>query len=226
MSQLRVFDDSRLASEDVDQYYAAVLDSNGKVGYPDSIYDRPHGIFTRSEDEGGSVGIRCMGIIKAIAYAAFSRYTLLGIRDTSGRIGEVPADRAFAIALEAATAQGDEIDALILGPPLSNTRVIEQTAITSNTTISSAFEAGTWHIENVIAIETEGNAITGGLNVGTAADGQEIVNAQAVSASSKNDLTLVAPVFVWSSATSLYVHAETAWNDASVNLYVIARRLT
>lgn len=90
--------------------------------------------------------------------------------------------------------------------------------LTANGTVS--IPAG-YAITNILFRETAGNAVTGGIKIGTSSGGTEVVVAQAVGANglgSIKDAAILLNYFSFSANTTLYVQAVSAWNSASVNL--------
>jgi hypothetical protein len=83
-----------------------------------------------------------------------------------------------------------------------------------------------YFIEHLILQELAGNAITGGINIGSSAGGNDIVSALAITA---NLLTAVAGasilkrVFSTTAPTGLFVSAVTSWNGASLNCKAVLR---
>jgi hypothetical protein len=81
-------------------------------------------------------------------------------------------------------------------------------------------------IDALILQNLTGNAITGGVNIGSTAGAADIVSALAIGA---NALTVVADaavlkrVFSTSVPTSLFVSAVTSWNNANLNAKAILR---
>ena len=69
------------------------------------------------------------------------------------------------------------------------------------------------------------NAVTGGLRVGTAAAGAQVVTAQAIAA---NAIVTIIPTIenYQVAAQTLYVEAVTAWNGADVDVVVMYEEIT
>jgi hypothetical protein len=103
--------------------------------------------------------------------------------------------------------------------------LVYRKTITGDSVISDCVRAG-FRIVAILVDETTGNAVTGGINIGTAAAGSQIVSAQAVSGSSLNiDCTLLKRYFSDTNPQTVYVSAVTGWNSASVNLKLILERV-
>lgn len=85
------------------------------------------------------------------------------------------------------------------------------------------------HFVTFIAVRNRtANAVTGGLNIGTADDGQEVIDKLTVGASALihvDDDAILKRVFSMSAATRLYVHAETSWNSAELDIYIGLEKL-
>ena len=69
------------------------------------------------------------------------------------------------------------------------------------------------------------NAVTGGIRVGTAAAGAQVVTAQAVAA---NAVVSIIPTIenYQAAAQTLYIEAVTAWNGADVDVVVMYEEIT
>lgn len=80
---------------------------------------------------------------------------------------------------------------------------------------------GTQLISVQMSETTLTQSITGGIRIGTAAGGTDVVVAQAVAAGAKlviTDATLLKRVFSVSADTPLFIEAVTNWNGASLNV--------
>ena len=80
-----------------------------------------------------------------------------------------------------------------------------------------------YYIASIVLEETAGNAVTGGLNIATAPAGNDIVSAKALSANQTTyvtDAEMLKRIFSISTSQTIYVEAASAWNSASVNLWV------
>ena len=98
-------------------------------------------------------------------------------------------------------------------------------AVTADTTVS--IPPG-WSIERIHFAETAGNAVTGGINIGTTSGGTEVVAAQAVSANALDTIaeaSILKKVFSRSSAQTLFIAAATSWNSASVELSFVLKKV-
>lgn len=69
------------------------------------------------------------------------------------------------------------------------------------------------------------NAVTGGIRIGTAAAGAQVVTAQAIGA---NAIASIAPTIenYQAAAQTLYIEAVTAWNSADVDVVVTYTEVT
>ncbi len=77
-------------------------------------------------------------------------------------------------------------------------------------------------IDSIDIIGTNGNAVTGGIKIGTTAGGTDIVAAQAVSGNSINsiaDSSILKRIFSTSATQTIYYDAVTSFNSANLNLY-------
>ena len=78
------------------------------------------------------------------------------------------------------------------------------------------------YIDMILFKETAGNAVTGGIKIGTTVGGTDIVSSQAVPASTAghiNDSTMQTRVFT--APQTLYIGAVSSWNGAKVNFTII-----
>lgn len=103
------------------------------------------------------------------------------------------------------------------GSPIQTVSLSGQT---SNGTLS--IPAG-YQIISVVIRNTTGNAITGGLRIGTTGGAVDVVVALAVAGSALQavaDATLLKRVFSASVAQILFLEAVTLWNGASLNTTV------
>lgn len=227
MSELRPCDDSRVAGSNVTLRAAGVLAADGKIRMPLAAYEPGYGIIQENGIVGQGVAVTSIGVTHYIAADAHLPGAKVGVRDVNGRLGIVPAGQPYLmIALKPVTAQ-DDIGLGLVQPGVMgrDIRVIA-TAKTANFSLAAAFpEAGTYLIHAIVIIETAGNAVTGGINIGTANGGAQVVSAQAVGANAQVTAVLAKAVHVVSAAQTLFVAAHTAWNDASINLFFLAERL-
>ena len=79
-----------------------------------------------------------------------------------------------------------------------------------------------YKIDSIVIHNTTANAITGGLRIGTAGGGAQVVTAQTVGANALlqiADAAVLLKVFSLSAVQTLYLEAVTAWNNASINVY-------
>lgn len=97
--------------------------------------------------------------------------------------------------------------------------------ITANTT--TVIPAG-YSILQIVVENTTGNAITGGIRIGTTNGGVDVAIAVAVSPNSLfviPDSTLLKSIFSLSSDTTLYIQAVTLWNSSNINLRFVLRKV-
>jgi hypothetical protein len=81
-------------------------------------------------------------------------------------------------------------------------------------------------IEAITIRNTTGNAVTGGIKIGTTAGGTDVVAAQAVAANSLvtvADAAILKRYFSATLETTLYFEDVTAWNSASLEVAVAMR---
>jgi len=112
--------------------------------------------------------------------------------------------------------------ASVFGLPADHQEKYLMTAITGDT--SAEIVPAGYRLDNIIVLETAGNAITGGLKIGTAAGGTQVVNAEAIGGNAFVDCTLVINIFSATAAQTLCIEDVTAWNAASINLWFIMTR--
>lgn len=106
-----------------------------------------------------------------------------------------------------------------------NPRLLTVSAQTANGTVS--IPAG-YRIDSIDIQETAGNAITGGIRIGTTNGGVEVAVAIAVAGSalvSVTDAAILKRFFSASVATTLYIQTVTLWNSASVNIQFVLSRI-
>jgi len=88
---------------------------------------------------------------------------------------------------------------------------------TGEYTLTSIVPKG-YKIKSIYFKNTAANAVTGGIKIGTASGGTQVVVAEAIGASAESVCTLATDFFSSTASQTLYVGAVTAWNSASVNL--------
>lgn len=96
-------------------------------------------------------------------------------------------------------------------------------SVVSNTTVVIP---ANYTILQIIIENTTGNAILGGVKIGTTNGGTEVATTIGVSASSLlavSDSSLLKCVFSTSGDTTLYIQAVTLWNSASINVHFVLR---
>jgi hypothetical protein len=83
-----------------------------------------------------------------------------------------------------------------------------------------------FYIESLIFQNLIASAITGGINVGSTAGGNDIVSALAIGANAllvATDAVILKRVFSTTAPTSLFVSAVTSWNGANLNAKAVLR---
>jgi hypothetical protein len=110
------------------------------------------------------------------------------------------------------------------GPPFA-ANILFTTGVWAGTT---SFQIGalppSTYIEHIIMQETAGNAVTGGVKVGTTSGGADVVAALTVGASSLSfttDAALLKRVFSTTAVQPLFVTPATAGNSANVTVTVV-----
>jgi len=122
------------------------------------------------------------------------------------------------------TLNGETSGALPINLDANHIERLEYT-IATNTTITPGIPAG-YKIDSITVQETTGNAITGGLNIGTSEWAKDIVDTEAIAGSALVDeCTLLDTVFSMTASQAISFSAETNWNSASINVYIRAVRL-
>lgn len=84
-------------------------------------------------------------------------------------------------------------------------------------------------IEDIFIQETAGNAVTGGIKIGTTSGATDVALAIAVAGSSIQvvpDALILSNVFSVASPQTLFIQTVTLWNGASVNLKILYRNLS
>lgn len=118
--------------------------------------------------------------------------------------------------------QGFAPVALIIPDPFVNTGVIASG--TSSVTIG-AVPPNYW-IDALVLQNLTANAITGGINIGSIAGGNDVVAALAIGANALTvvpDAAVLKRVFSTTVPTTLYVSAVTSWNNANLNVKAVLR---
>ena len=115
--------------------------------------------------------------------------------------------------------------AVPLNLPVNHVARYINKSITGDTVLTDVIPAG-YRIKSIVVEETAGNAITGGLKIGTSAGGTQVVNGQAVGANALVDCALGTVIFSISAAQTLYVEDVTSWNSASIDLWIQLERVS
>ena len=86
---------------------------------------------------------------------------------------------------------------------------------------STAVIPSGYYLGDIIFENTNANAVTGGIKIGTTSGATDVVFAQTVGGNSLANLgsTLTKKIFSTTSSQTLFVQAVTSWNSASVNVY-------
>ena len=108
--------------------------------------------------------------------------------------------------------------------PVSHKEVYLAKTIAADTDVAGLVPAG-YCIDKIIVENNTANAITGGLNIGTATGGQQVVNTEAVGANALVVCTLVDGLFSTSAAQLISITDETSWNSASIDVYFVMEKL-
>ena len=175
------------------------------------------------------------GLISVTSGEAFSQGDYLSIYNTSGHVGKwQPGDKCIGFAVRAASGASKEVliyfDLAFQAPGSVGNIVIPCGEMTVDTTVTTGAPAGDYAL-SVIYEETAGAAVTGGLDIGTTASGEEIMSQQTCAASTKYKAdfgqaqTTVAPYFALTANDSLYISAHTDWNAATVKAWIILNLL-
>lgn len=89
---------------------------------------------------------------------------------------------------------------------------------TADILLSTILKAG-YELDGLIIKNETANAVTGGIDIGTTASGNDIVSAEAVGANAEVDATIIKKYWSGVNDTDLYISAVTAWNSANLTLY-------
>jgi hypothetical protein len=84
-------------------------------------------------------------------------------------------------------------------------------------------------IDSIAYANNTANAVTGGLKFGKTVGATDVVTAQAVGANAIGviaDASVLLKFFSKTVDQTVYVDAVTAWNSATVDIYVVLRKLT
>jgi hypothetical protein len=77
------------------------------------------------------------------------------------------------------------------------------------------------YVQQIIIVNATANAVTGGVSIGSTANGTDIVAAAACAANCVANATIVKAAFSTTAATALHAAAVTAWNSANVTITVV-----
>ena len=83
-------------------------------------------------------------------------------------------------------------------------------------------------ITGIYMVNNTANAVTGGIKIGTAAGGTQVVAAQAVAANAVvavADAAILLKLFSKTAPQTIYFDAVTAWNSANVDIIVMTRKV-
>lgn len=132
-----------------------------------------------------------------------------GIRPAAGETGS-----AGSQGIQGATGAAD-----------TSASIITALNVTANTTVS--IPSGNI-IQHLLIQNSTGNAVTGGIKIGTTDGGIDVVVSVAVGANALFvvlDATLLKRAFSMSGATTLYIQTVTLWNSANLNFYFSCRKM-
>ncbi len=126
-------------------------------------------------------------------------------------------------------ASGNQLHGTVTGAqpchlPANHVERYVRKGITTDTTLTGVVPAG-YRLKSIVVQETAGFAIQGGLKIGTTAGGTDVVNGQTVGINALVDCTLGTRLFSLTAAQTLYVEDVTAWNSASIDLYLEMERI-
>jgi hypothetical protein len=172
------------------------------------------------------------GIISVTAGESVAQGDYAALYSTAGRFGKwLPGYACCGIWLRTATAGQEGLLYFDISFQTSSAvSVIATGAQTADFSITTHKPAGDYAIR-IVYEETAGAAVTGGLDVGTTASGEEIMSQQTCNASTKYNAdfgqsqTTVAPYFTLTANDLIYFSAHTAWNAATVKAWVILTQL-
>lgn len=108
----------------------------------------------------------------------------------------------------------------------SQTRTVALTAVAANT---SFVVPNGYGIRSIFLVNTTANAVTGGVKLGTTSGATDVIVAQAVAANAKlkvADSALLLNIFSITADQTLFLQAVTAWNSASLSVWIQLERLT
>lgn len=204
--------------------YGVYLSAEDTIQHNGLANRRCIGIAMDSYDSGHkSCNVLIRGRYDAIADAAIAVGDPLTQGGTAGYFRKaLTGETIYGYALKAASAQGDRFlgEWDFAAAQFTDTVVYLNTAVTADISPTLNNVAGTYAVYANI-LETAGNAITGGLDIGTAANGNEIATTLTVAGSTAYyylpaDMTAVE--ITLTENDEIFIEAETAWNSASINL--------
>lgn len=103
-----------------------------------------------------------------------------------------------------------------------------QVAVIAATAAGSFVVPAGHMIENIVITGNNGNAVTGGIKIGTSAGGTQVVTAQAVAANSLNVVpvaNITLKLFSKTVDTTLYFDAVTAFASANIDIVVTTTKV-
>jgi hypothetical protein len=175
------------------------------------------------------------GIIAYLSGDTHAIGTKLSIYNTTGDLGTwLPGHHCVGVALETVSTAGDwglaYFDANGLGSHGGH-YVIAGGTFAADGSFTTGAPAGKYrygfHVENTTA-----NAVTGGLDIGTTSSGEELMSQQAIGASEEHYITYDLGTLVTAAAAvdltandTIYVSAHSAWNSASLYIWMILELL-
>ena len=174
-----------------------------------------------TDSDGADISVVTGGQVEAIAGDTLTFGDEVALLGTTARMWKARAGEPVAgTCLQAATV-GQSFKMFLAPTPGTGMFEIDNdgTQITADAEITTRIPAGTYVIDHIAGTETAGNAITGGLDVGTASGGAQIGNNLAVSASTLYDYygaSLATTIVTVAACASVFLSAETNWNSASI----------
>jgi len=211
-----------------------------------------YGVYMSAEDtiiHNGLGNRRCIGItMDSYASGALSCNILIrgrydGIADAAISVGDpltqggtagyfrtaLEGETIYGYALTAASAQGDRFlgEWDFVGAYFTDAVTYADTAITANVSPTLNNVAGTYRFF-VSILETAGNAVSGGLDIGTATGGAQIAATLTVAGSTAYyylPADMAAVEVTLAENDEIFIEAETAWNSASLNFKLTAVRV-
>lgn len=149
----------------------------------------------------------------------------LAVTGAAGKTPPVAAD-TFVIGDSTAGGAVNKITYTNLVTSISNSlTVVENPSVLALDVDGTLVIPAGYFLDGFVIKNVNGNAITGGLNIGTTAGGKDVLLTEAVGGNAEIYATSLIKWFAGVSPTTLYITDETAWNGAVIDVYAVCRKV-